>query len=71
MAYHVIHTVCHVIVRTDCTVIIPFLYVCHFEQNAISLTPDVRLNPNELRWVQNNEAYSLVRFEAILRTLNF
>jgi hypothetical protein len=48
-----------------------FLPVCHFEQNAISLAPDVRLNPNELRWVRNDEAYTLVRFEAIPSTLNF
>jgi hypothetical protein len=48
-----------------------FLPVCHFEQNAISLIPDVCLNPNELRWVHNNEAYALVRFEAIPSTLNF
>jgi hypothetical protein len=37
-----------------------FLHVCHCEQNVISLTPNVRLNPNELRWVHNNEAYALV-----------
>jgi hypothetical protein len=37
-----------------------FLPVCHFEQNAISLAPDVRLNPNELCWVRNDEAYALV-----------
>jgi hypothetical protein len=48
-----------------------FLPVCHFEQNVISLAPDVRLNPNELRWVRNDEAYALVRFEAIPSTLNF
>jgi hypothetical protein len=50
---------------------IPFLHVCHFEQNATSLAPDIRLNPNELRWVRNDEAYALVRFEAIPSTLNF
>jgi hypothetical protein len=48
-----------------------FLLVCHFEQNAISLAPDVHLNPNELRWVCNDEAYTPVRFEAIPSTLNF
>jgi hypothetical protein len=48
-----------------------FLPVCHFEQNAISLAPDVRLNPNELCWVRNDEAYALVRFEVIPSTLNF
>jgi hypothetical protein len=37
----------------------------------ISLTPDVHLNPNKLRWVRNDEAYALVRFEVILSTLNF
>jgi hypothetical protein len=64
-------TACHVIVRTDCIVNIHFLPVCHFEQNAISLTLDVCLNPNELRWVFNDKAYALVRFEAIPNTLNF
>jgi hypothetical protein len=48
-----------------------FLPVCHFEQNMISLALDVCLNPNELCWVHNDEAYFLVRFEAILSTLNF
>jgi hypothetical protein len=48
-----------------------FLPVCHFEQNAISLAPDVRLNPNELRWIHNDETYAPIRFEAILSTLNF
>jgi hypothetical protein len=48
-----------------------FLLVCHFEKNVISLSPDVNLNPNELRWVCNDEAYAPVRFEAILSTLNF
>jgi hypothetical protein len=33
-----------------------FLPVCHLEQNAIYLAPDVRLNPNELRCVRNDEA---------------
>jgi hypothetical protein len=48
-----------------------FLPVCRFEQNAISLSPDVCLNPNELRWVHNNEAYAPIRFEVIPSTLNF
>jgi hypothetical protein len=48
-----------------------FLPVCHLEQNAISLAPDVHLNPNELHWVCNDEAYAPVRFEAIPSTLNF
>jgi hypothetical protein len=48
-----------------------FFPVCHFEQNAISLAPNVCLNPNELRWVRNDEAYAPVQFEAIPSTLNF
>jgi hypothetical protein len=48
-----------------------FLHVCHFEQNVISLSPDVHLNPNKLCWVHNDEAYAPVRFEAIPSTLNF
>jgi hypothetical protein len=48
-----------------------FLSFFHFEHNAISLAPDVRLSPNEFFWVRNDEAYALVRFEAILSTLNF
>jgi hypothetical protein len=48
-----------------------FLHVCHLEQNTISLAPDVCLNPNELRWVCNDEAYTPIRFEAIPSTLNF
>jgi hypothetical protein len=65
---------CHISICTDCTnytVNTFFLPVCHFEQNAISLSFDVRLNPNELRWVRDDEAYALVRFEAIPSTLNF
>jgi hypothetical protein len=37
-----------------------FLFICHFEQNAISLSSDVCLNPNELCWVHDNEAYAPV-----------
>ena len=48
-----------------------FLPVCRFEQNAISLSSDVRLNPNELCWVRDDETYAPVRFEAIPSTLNF
>jgi hypothetical protein len=48
-----------------------FLPVCHFAHNAISLAPEIRLNPNEFHWVRNDEAYALIRFEAILRTFNF
>jgi hypothetical protein len=48
-----------------------FLPVCHFEQNMISLTPDVCLNPNKLCWVHNDEAYAPIRFEVILSTLIF
>jgi hypothetical protein len=68
------HTVYHVSIRMDCmdcTVNTFFLHVCRFEQNVISLSSDVRLNPNELRWVRDDEAYAPVRFEAILSTLNF
>jgi hypothetical protein len=56
---------------TDCTVNTFFLPVGRFEQNAISLSSDVRLNPNELRWVRDDEAYAPVRFEVIPSTLNF
>jgi hypothetical protein len=55
----------------DYTIIIPFMRVYHFEQNMISLTPDIRLNPNELHWVRNDEAYALLRVEAIPSTFNF
>jgi hypothetical protein len=48
-----------------------FLPVCRFEQNVISLSSDIRLNPNELRWVRDDKAYAPVRFEAIQSTLNF
>jgi len=48
-----------------------FLPICRFEQNAISLSSDVCLNPNELCWVCDDEAYAPVRFEAIPSTLNF
>ena len=48
-----------------------FLLVCRFEQNAISLSFNVCLNPNEFHWVHDDEAYAPVRSEAILSTLNF
>ena len=67
-------TVCHVSIRTDCTdytVSTFFLLVGRFEQNVISLSSDVCLNPNELRWVRDDEGYAPVRFEAIPRTLIF
>jgi hypothetical protein len=48
-----------------------FLPVCKFEQNSISLAPNVCLNPNELHWVCNDEAYALIQFEVIPNTLNF
>jgi hypothetical protein len=48
-----------------------FLPVCRFEQNAISLSPDVCLNPKKLRWVRDDEVYAPIRFEVIPRTLNF
>jgi hypothetical protein len=48
-----------------------FLLVCRFEQNATSLSSDVCLNPNELRWVHDDKAYSPIQFEAIPSTLNF
>jgi hypothetical protein len=39
----------------------PFFFpICHFDQNVISLAPDVHLNPNKLRWVRDNEAYAPV-----------
>jgi hypothetical protein len=47
-------TSCHIIIHmncTDCTVNILFLPVFHFEQNSISLAPNICLNPNKLHWV--------------------
>jgi hypothetical protein len=75
-AYHVSYGLPRVVAATSAFVWTVqstslFLPVCHFEQNAISLAPDVRLNRNELRWVCNDEAYAPVRFEVILSTLNF
>jgi hypothetical protein len=54
----------------DCTVS-KFLPVWQIEQNVISHSSDVCLNPFELHWVRDDEAYAPVRFEAILSTLNF
>jgi hypothetical protein len=61
---------CHVSLYTDCTVnkILP---VWKNEQNMISHSSDVCLNPFELRWVREDEAYTPVHFEAILSTLIF
>jgi hypothetical protein len=61
----------HVSIRMNCTVNKFFLPVCRFEHNTISLSSDVCLNPNKLRWVHENKAYAPVRFEAIPSTLNF
>jgi hypothetical protein len=62
---------CHINICMDCIVSTFFLPICRFEQNAISLSSDVRLNPNELCWVRDEETYAPVRFEAIMSTLNF
>jgi hypothetical protein len=63
--------VCHVSIRTDCTVSTFFFPVCRFEHNAISLSSDICLNPNMLCWVRDDKAYPPVRFEAILSNFNF
>jgi hypothetical protein len=76
-SYHVSYspTTCHTVATSASVWTVQsthfFLPVCHFEQNAISLSFDVRLNPNKLRWVCDDEAYALVQFEVILSTLNF
>jgi hypothetical protein len=69
----VIQTTMSAVVRTVRTVQSTsiFLHVCHFEQNVISLSPDIHLSPNKLCWVHNNKAYALVLFEVIPSTLNF
>jgi hypothetical protein len=56
---------------TDCTVNKCFLFVWQNEQNMISHSFDVRLNPFELRWVREDEAYAPICFEAIPSTLIF
>jgi hypothetical protein len=57
------HTIFHISISmdyTDCTVNTFFFPVCHFEHNVISLSSNVYLNPNELRWVCDDEAYTPV-----------
>jgi hypothetical protein len=61
---------CHV-TCTDCTVNKFFLPVWKIEQNTISPSYSVCLNPFEVCWVRDDEAYVPVRFEVILSTLNF
>jgi hypothetical protein len=61
---------CHVSNCTDCTVS-KFLPVWQIEQNVISHSYSVCLNPFKVRWVRDDEAYVPVHFEAILSTLNF
>jgi hypothetical protein len=70
---HVVIWRCHVIIRTIRTVQSThlFLHVWRFKQIAISLSSDVRLNPNELHWVRDDEGYTPVRFEEIPRTFIF
>jgi hypothetical protein len=48
-----------------------FLPVWQIEQNVISHSSDVRLNPFEVRWVRDDEAYAPVCFEVIPNTLIF
>jgi hypothetical protein len=52
-----------------------FLLIRQIEQNTISHSFDVRLNPFEVRWVREDEAYTLAHFEVIPNTfisgLNF
>jgi hypothetical protein len=48
-----------------------FLPVCRFEQNVISLSSYIHLNPNEFCWVRDDKAYAPAQFEAIPSTLNF
>jgi hypothetical protein len=66
---HVSNGPCHVIC-TDC-IVNKFLPVWQIRQNTISRSYSVHLNPFEVRWVRDNEAYVPVHFEAILSTLNF
>jgi hypothetical protein len=54
---------------TDCTVN-AFLSIWQIEQNAISPSYGVGLNPFEVRWVHDKEAYVPVHFEVIPSTLN-
>jgi len=48
-----------------------FLSVWQIEQNVISPSYSVHLNPFQVCWVREDEAYVLACFEVILRTLNF
>jgi hypothetical protein len=48
-----------------------FLPVWQIEQNMISHSSDVRLNPFKVRWVHEDEAYAPICFEAISNTLIF
>jgi hypothetical protein len=48
-----------------------FLPIWRFEQKAISLSSDVHLNRNKFCWVCDDEGYTPIQFEAILRTLIF
>ena len=48
-----------------------FFTVWRFRQIAISLAPDVRLRRNELRWIRDDEGYTLVCFEEIPRMFIF
>ena len=74
---------CHITVRsyrlyyqlphqhyTDYTVS-KILLVWKNEQNTISHSYDIRLNPLKLHWDREDEAYARVHFEAILSTLIF
>jgi hypothetical protein len=60
---------CHVSCM-DCTVI-KFLPVWQNGKNAISQSYSVSLNPFELRWAREVEAYAPIHFESILSTFNF
>jgi hypothetical protein len=74
--FHIIYTVIHVSIRP-----LPrhlyglynqqFLPIWQIRQKAIYHSYSVRLNPFELRWVRDDEAYGLVHFEVIPSTLNF
>jgi hypothetical protein len=55
---------------TDCTVN-KILHIWKNEQNTISHSYDICLNPFKLRWDREDEAYTRLRFEAILSTLIF
>jgi hypothetical protein len=76
--YHVIVQTCHIIVRPLPRQHPYELYCQHIFFTYLTIQTDrdislihVCLNPNELRWVRNNEGYAPVHFEAIPRTLIF